>query len=68
MTNYLPGTPFHKKEFRECILCQNPFVWDEKWNNDTCLWCEINKEEEKSEDENDCAFTQKMTKDDNIKE
>lgn len=37
------------KEFRECVLCKNPYIWDEKWNNDKCLWCEIHKEEKKDE-------------------
>ncbi len=30
-------------EFKECKLCQNPFVYD--GHSENCLFCEINKEE-----------------------
>jgi len=29
-------------EFRLCVLCDCPFVFDGKSNN--CLWCEIHKD------------------------
>ena len=36
--------PPNGKEFRKCVLCDMPFLWDPKWNCDNCLWCEIHKE------------------------
>jgi hypothetical protein len=40
---YLTIIPPEGKEFRKCLLCENPYIYDGTSLN--CLWCEINKEE-----------------------
>ena len=38
---------FHPPEgsgFRECSQCHHPYLWNEKWNSDICIWCEIHKD------------------------
>lgn len=42
-------SPPSGQEFRVCVLCNNPFVWDEQCKLDNCLWCEIHKEDVRKE-------------------
>ena len=39
---------FRACTFRACDICKSPYIFDGRSTN--CLWCEINKDERKTED------------------